>query len=221
MGFYRSFGITWSFRNYILIMCTWGLEEWGDIANIIIAVASAATAIATVIVLFKQRNDNIKEKQPRFTFTVKDWTLTIRGEQSKYLQLEGVDVNKCVEVWRLDKKIRKVIPIKQSSVVCIRQDDAGQYASFGLDVIQRAQLISKFNSNDEVGLDYNLWNYREIELLCVRYIDIHLHMSEQCFVNRTIVSKKEYKKYFRLANKVSKVPLDVSDIDLKTILEIQ
>ena len=40
-------------------------------------------------------------------------------------------------------------------------------------------------------------------------------------VNRTITSKKEYKKYFRLANKVSKVPLDVSDIDLKTILEIQ
>lgn len=35
-------------------MCTWGLEEWGDIANIVIAVASVATAIVTAIVLCKQ-----------------------------------------------------------------------------------------------------------------------------------------------------------------------
>lgn len=202
-------------------MCACELSMWGDIANIVIAVASVATAIVTAVVLFKQRNDNIKEKQPKFTFTPQDGNLIIRGEQNKCLQIEGVDVNKCVEVWRLDKKIRKVIPIKQSSVVCLRQDDAGQYASFGLDVIQSAQLTSKFNSNDEIGIDYSLWNYRELELLCVKYTDIHMHIREQYFVNRTIASKKEYKKYFRLANKVSKVPLDVSDIDLKTILEIQ
>lgn len=197
------------------------LSMCGDIANIVIAFASAATAIVTAIVLIKQRNDSVNEKQPRFTFTVKDWALIIRGEQSRCLQLKTVDVSRCVEVWRLDKKMRKVIPLKYSPMVCLRQDDDGQYASFGLDVIQSTQLISKFNSNDEVGLDYNLWNYREIELLCVRYIDIHLHMSEQYFVNRTIVSKKEYTKYFKLAAKVSKMPLAVSDIDLKTILEIQ
>lgn len=201
-------------------MNTWGLNEWGDIANIVIAVASVATAIVTAVVLFKQRNDNIKEKQPRFTFSPQEGRMTICGEQGKCLQIEGVDVNKCVEVWRLDKKIRKVIPIKQSSVVCIRQDDAGQYALFGLEVIQNAQLIDKFNSNDEVGLDYNLWNYRELELLCVKYIDIHMSHREQYFINRTITSKKEYIKYFKLAAKVSKKPLAVSDIDLKTILEI-
>ena len=43
-------------------MNTWGLSEWGDVANIVIAIASVATAIVTAIVLFKQRNDNIKEK---------------------------------------------------------------------------------------------------------------------------------------------------------------
>ena len=201
-------------------MCTWGLNEWGDIANIVIAVASVATAIVTVIVLFKQRNDNIKEKQPRFTFSVKDWTLTIRGEQSKYLQLEGVDVNRCVEVWRLDKKIKKVIPLASSPSVCLRKDDNGQYASFGLDVKQHVELIDKFHIN-VMDIDRCLWNYREIELLCVRYIDIHLHMSEQCFVNRTIVSKKEYTKYLREANKVSKVPLAVSDIDIKKVLKFR
>ncbi len=201
-------------------MSTWGLSIWGDIANIVIAIASVATAIVTAVVLFKQRNDNIKEKQPRFTFTPQDGNLIIRGEQNKCLQIEGVDVNKCVEVWRLDKKLRKVIPLKHSPVVRITQDDTGIYASFGLDVMQSVRLLKQFNSN-ETGINERLWNYREVDLLCVKYIDIHMHIREQYFVNLTIASKKEYKKYFRLANKVSKVPLDVSDIDLKTILEIQ
>lgn len=195
-------------------MSTWGLSIWGDIANIIIAIASVATAIVTAIVLFKQRNDNIKEKQPRFTFTPQDGSLIIRGEQSKCLQIEGVDVNKCVEVWRLDKKLRKVIPLKHSPVVRITQDDTGIYASFGLDVMQSVRLLKQFNPN-ETSIIERLWKYREVELLCVKYIDIHMSRREQYFINRTIASKKEYIKYFKLAAKVSKVPLDVSDIDLK------
>ena len=202
------------------MMCSWGLSEWGDIANIIIAIASVATAIVTAIVLFKQRNDNIKEKQPRFTFTPQDGSLIIRGEQSKCLQIEGVDVNKCVEVWRLDKKLRKVIPLKHSPVVRITQDDTGIYASFGLDVMQSVRLIKQFNSN-ETGINERLWNYREVDLLCVKYIDIHMSRREQYFINRTIASKKEYIKYFKLAAKVSKMPLAVSDINLKSLLEIK
>ncbi len=200
-------------------MCNWRLEEWGYFANIVLAAMSVFTAIVTAIVLFKQRNDNIKEKQPRFTFTPQDGSLIIRGEQSKCLQIEGVNVNKCVEVWRLDKKLRKVIPLKHSPVVRITQDDTGIYASFGLDVMQSIRLLTQFNSN-ETGINERLWNYREIELLCVKYVDIHMSCREQYFVNRTIASKKEYKKYLKLARKVSKVPLSVSDIDLKTMLEI-
>ena len=200
-------------------MSTWGLSEWGDIANIVIAVASVATAIVTAFVLYKQRNESVNEKQPRFTFTVKDWTLIIRGEQSKCLQLKTVDVSRCVEVWRLDKKMRKVIPLKYSPMVCLRQDDEGQYASLGVDLTQHVELIDKFNIS-VIDIDSSLWNYREVELLCVKYIDIHMSCREQYFVNRTIASKKEYKKYLKLARKVSKVPLSVSDIDLKTILEI-
>lgn len=201
-------------------MCTSKLSMWGDIANIIIAIASVATAIVTAIVLFKQRNDNIKEKQPRFTFTPQDGSLIIRGEQSKCLQIEGVDVNKCVEVWRLDKKLRKVIPLKHSPVVRITQDDTGICASFGLDVIQSVRLLKQFNSN-ETGINERLWNYREVDLLCVKYIDIHMSRREQYFINRTIASKKEYIKYFKLAAKVSKMPLAVSDINLKSLLEIK
>ena len=35
-------------------MCNWGLSEWGDIANIVIAIASVATAIVTARMLIKQ-----------------------------------------------------------------------------------------------------------------------------------------------------------------------
>lgn len=201
-------------------MCACELSMWGDVANIVIAVASVATAIVTAVVLFKQRNDNIKEKQPRFTFTPQDGNLIIRGEQNKCLQIEGVDVNKCVEVWRLDKKLRKVIPLKHSPVVRITQDDTGIYASFGLDVMQSVRLLKQFNSN-ETGINERLWNYREVDLLCVKYIDIHMSRREQYFINRTIASKKEYIKYFKLAAKVSKMPLAVSDINLKSLLEIK
>lgn len=201
-------------------MCACELSMWGDIANIVIAVASVATAIVTAVVLFKQRNDNIKEKQPRFTFTPQDGNLIIRGEQNKCLQIEGVDVNKCVEVWRLDKKLRKVIPLKHSPVVRITKDDTGIYASFGLDVMQSVRLLKQFNSN-ETGINERLWNYREVDLLCVKYIDIHMSRREQYFINRTIASKKEYIKYFKLAAKVSKMPLAVSDINLKSLLEIK
>ena len=201
-------------------MSTSGLSMWGDIANIVIAVASVATAIVTAIVLCKQRKDNILEKQPRFTFTVQDSKLIVRGEQSKYLQIEGLDVYRCVEVWRLDRKLKKVIPLECSHIGRLIQDETGQYASLGLNVLQHLQLTKRFNSN-ETGIDDRLWNYREADLLCVKYIDIHMSRREQYFVNRTIVSKKDYKRYFKLASKVSKIPLAVSEIDLKTILEIK
>ena len=47
-------------------MCDWGLEEWGDIANIVIAVASVATAIVTAIVLCKQYKLQVNSYQPLF-----------------------------------------------------------------------------------------------------------------------------------------------------------
>ena len=123
-------------------------------------------------------------------------------------------------MWRLDRKLKKVIPLECSPIGCLIQDETGQYASLSLNLLQHLQLTKRFNSN-ETGIDDRLWNYREADLLCVKYIDIHMSRREQYFVNRTIVSKKDYKRYFKLASKVSKIPLAVSEIDLKTILEIK
>lgn len=61
-----------------------GLSEWGDIANIVIAVASVATAIVTAIVLCKQHrlqkeqlNAQQQEHQPKFYFKRYDDRLEI------------------------------------------------------------------------------------------------------------------------------------------------
>ena len=74
-------------------MNTWGLSEWGDVANIVIAIASVATAIVTARMLIKQHKLQLKqhslerlrhsleekklksqqqEHQPRFQFSKND-----------------------------------------------------------------------------------------------------------------------------------------------------
>ena len=75
-------------------MCTSELSMWGDIANIVIAVASVATAIVTAIVLCKQHklqkeqhllekeklNAQQLEHQPKFQFGRKDGAYIISNE---------------------------------------------------------------------------------------------------------------------------------------------
>ena len=65
-------------------MCSWGLSEWGDIANIVLAIASVATAIVTAVVLCKQHklqreqlNAQQLEHQPIFEFVQGDDSFTI------------------------------------------------------------------------------------------------------------------------------------------------
>lgn len=205
-------------------MCAWGLNEWGDIANIVIAVASVATAIVTAVVLFKQRNDNIKEKQPRYTISEQDGELLIRGEQDKCLQIESVEVREYIDVWTLNRKrmIKKIVPIESQIVVCIKQSAEGQIISIPASKIRSTQIADRFSSEEtSKRIDRDSYNYRVFDLICIEYIDIHLQHRRQYFVNRIIISEQEYKQYIKLARKVSKVPLAVSDINLKSLLEIK
>lgn len=61
-------------------MCDWGLNEWGDVANIVIAVASVATAIVTARMLIKQHK--LQQEQHKL-------------EQSKHkLELQKLEAQK-------------------------------------------------------------------------------------------------------------------------------
>ena len=96
-------------------MCTSELSMWGDIANIVIAVASVATAIVTAVVLIKQRNDSINEKQPIFYFPMMNNTLYIRTDKERLLRLVDVGVTHYLEIYKPDGLFKKIIPIKCSN----------------------------------------------------------------------------------------------------------
>lgn len=84
-------------------MRTWGLNEWGDIANIVIAVASVATAIVTAIVLCKQyrlqrkqNEDNRLEHQPIFKFEQNDDAFIIYAEGTSMSAPAKIDITSVI-----------------------------------------------------------------------------------------------------------------------------
>lgn len=84
-------------------MCSWGLSEWGDIANIVIAVASVATAIVTAIVLCKQyrlqrkqNEDNRLEHQPIFKFEQNDDAFIIYAEGTSMSAPAKIDITSVI-----------------------------------------------------------------------------------------------------------------------------
>lgn len=84
-------------------MRTWGLNEWGDVANIIIAVASVATAIVTAIVLCKQyrlqrkqNEDNRLEHQPIFKFEQNDDAFIIYAEGTSMSAPAKIDITSVI-----------------------------------------------------------------------------------------------------------------------------
>ena len=162
-------------------MCNWGLEEWGDIANIVIAVASVATAIVTAVVLIKQRNDSINEKQPRFYFPMMNNTLYIRTDKERLLRLVDVGVTHYLEIYKPDGLFKKIIPIKCSNSVSIKTDSLGPFATVTNDAVSNARLNKKITDY----LSKHNWNYayNTLELICISYVDVYRRKQKQYFVN--------------------------------------
>ena len=86
-------------------MNDWGLSEWGDIANIIIAIASVATAIVTAIVLCKQYHlqckqveNNRLEHQPIFKFEQNDDVFTIYAEGTPMAAPARIEITSVIAI---------------------------------------------------------------------------------------------------------------------------
>lgn len=197
-------------------MSTWGLSEWGDIANIVIAVASVATAIVTAVVLIKQRNDSINEKQPRFYFPMMNNTLYIRTDRERLLRLVDVGVTHYLEIYKPDGLFKKIIPIKCSNGVSIKTDSLGPFATVTIDAVSNARLNKKI-------IDYlskHNWNYayNTLELICISYVDVYRHKQKQYFVNRVMTSNFNFTQYEMWSSTVSSTPIAVADIDFDAII---
>ena len=97
--------------------------------------------------------------------------------------------------------------------------NAGAFSKSIKDVIEYVYIFSlddykfKVLNNEECNFLYRDSYFRHNNVLILG-AKIKLIYDDSNKIN------KEYKKYLKLARKVSKVPLSVSDIDLKTILEI-
>lgn len=197
-------------------MSTWGLSEWGDIANIVIAVSSVATAIITAIVLVKQRNENIKERQPRFSFSAQNASLIVRTDYSKLLKFIEVKLYEYVEISYKDKtkkkEIKKIVPIRSSGVPSIKAAADGQFITIPTDIMLYAKLDKKLDCID--GLNFVVYR-----LLNIKYMDIHLSEQHQYFLNDNIITPCEYKRYIKMADKTNIEPQSITDIDFKALLE--
>ena len=197
-------------------MCSWGLDEWGDIANIVIAVASVATAIVTAVVLVKQRKENIKERQPRITFSTQDGTLIVRADNSRLLKFIEVKLYEYVEISYRDKtqkkEIKRIVPIMSSGAPFIRTAADGQFITIPTDIM----LYAKLNKKLDCVAESNFVVYR---LLNIKYMDIHLSEQYQYFLNGNIITPREYKRYIKMVDKTNIEPQSLKDIDFKTLLE--
>ena len=192
------------------------LSIWGDIANIVIAVASVATAIVTAVVLIKQRNDSINEKQPRFYFPMMNNTLYIRTDRERLLRLVDVGVTHYLEIYKPDGLFKTIIPIKCSNGVSIKTDSLGPFATVTIDAVSNTRLNKKITDY----LSKHNWNYayNTLELICISYVDVYRHKQKQYFVNRVMTSNFNFTQYEMWSSTVSSTPIAVADIDFDAII---
>ena len=197
-------------------MCAWGLSEWGDIANIVIAVASVFTAIVTAVVLVKQRKENIKERQPRFSFSAQNASLIVRADNSKLLKFIEVKLYEYVEISYKDKtkkkEIKKIVTIMSSGAPSIRTAADGQFITISTDIMLYAKLNKILDCVAES-------NFVVCRLLNIKYMDVHLSEQHQYFLNNNIITPCEYKRYIKMADKTNIEPQSITDIDFKALLE--
>lgn len=86
-------------------MYSWGLNEWGDIANIVIAVASVATAIVTARMLIKQHklqqeqlNAQQLEHQPIFELIQCEDSFTISAKGASMVAPAKIEITPIITI---------------------------------------------------------------------------------------------------------------------------
>lgn len=206
------------------------LSIWGDIANIVIAVASVATAIVTAIVLFKQLKIQQLEHQPNFQMERKEEQdlLIINNVGCKVSRIESVSVDRMiiVEIYRSYKSHsltinRLLIPIcfylapqitnKFEGVVAYVSSECVNdlYKRKNEKILELQQLLrSKLVGHD--------WGYVfERDLAHINYRDIYGKARSVFYCDNRMLSSKEYYQY---QNKREE-EIDILEINVEKIVE--
>lgn len=207
-------------------MCTWGLKEWGDIANIIIAVASVATAIVTAIVLCKQHKLQINTHQPIF-----------RIERIFQTQcVGGTTDTECVKLYNDGVSVKYLSPPSIKTIFKISINGRKKFFE-----IKGYYSFGSFKINDDKCLvdgytPQNLMQYQKIyyalrdknkkgryafekfDLLKLEYIDINNVRHAQYYKNCEPINKFEYQWILRKISNRDRW-LSIKNIQSQDILE--
>ena len=218
-------------------MCSWGLEEWGYIANIVIAVASVATAIVTAIALWKQYNLQQEqlntqqlEHQPIFDIAYSDdgLCLSIKNIGQEVTKLFDIDVDTFILVGIETKGIMGLyvektfaIPIKYYNQINQTKNLTGSLLNCQLDKRNRDMLAGyEIALHKQISKKYECTSVfvYHIDLISIRYKDIYGKFRASYYRNTHQTQSNFYNQVVESANLFCDKPIQIENLDIEEVV---
>lgn len=208
-------------------MCSWGLSEWGDVANIVIAVASVATAIVTAIVLVKQYKAATMEHQPTFNIGIRANPIgvTIECNQGRFLNIKLVKATRYMRIFEQNlsdsAQYDFYYPIKYYGKVYVNGNFNGVVAtidSHKCPIYQYHKLCNTITSEIQAQHQTTRVYIFERDIFHIQYIDSFGHGKDYFIDGHQYISKQEYQKLMRQIIWADIPPLDISVCQPEDIL---
>lgn len=180
----------------------------GDIINMVMAVASLITAVATIIVLCKQYYDHRKECQPNFVFSNKELNKTfIQCFSGQIRRIEKIEASSLINIIAVHHKTQDVydffLPITfyQKPQITGRIEGDVAFVEWDKRCEVRLSIYTKILEgalNKEEGYTHTL---ERLSLFHIRYKDIAEHTHNKYYCNGQSLTRKEYFKYIKSKNR--------------------
>ena len=214
-------------------MSSGGLSEWGDIANIIIAVASVATAIVTAIVLYKQYELQISTNQPLFRINVlyEDYDKDNKTDTERIqIYNDGAPVK-----YISSPSIRTLFLLKIASkkenkhfIKCYEFINYCRYGKFHKNlkgIIRDGYAPNNLSKYQTLCNDINNYSDQDIKysltklfIIKIEYIDVNGVNNVRYFANNEPIKKKQYNKIVSMIENTD-AEFSISTIKAKDLLE--
>lgn len=228
-------------------MCAWGLSEWGNIANIVIAVASVATAIVTARMLIKQHKlDKEKllvqqqEHQPifKFDYNHKDF-VSICNEGYSLSAPAKITVNSLIIIHAAEyTETKEWLPMyltcfyfEQYRNIYLTNNYTGEIGR----CYKVFSTIQKFITLKIVNLRNALQQWQEakkliipgdvnkavakVDLIKIEYRDMYKINRTSYFWDDTEISQDWYNTLLTIANSTSSKPIDVGSTSISSMMD--
>ena len=216
-------------------MCSWGLSEWGDIANIVIAVASVATAIVTAIVLYKQYELQINTNQPLFRINVlyEDYDKDNKPDTERIqIYNDGAPV-KYISCPSIRTLFLLKIASKKEKKHIIKFFEFFNYCRYGkfyknlVGIIKEGYGINNLSKYQTLYYDINnhidqnvKYSLTKLYLIKIEYIDVNGISNVRYFTNNEPITKKKYNNIVSMIENKD-TEFSISTIKAKDLLEFE